>query len=109
MGPVLPPAGATTISVVAVAPVIVAAAPVKETILSAIFVLKLVPVIITVVLGGPEAGLMLVTVTTGLTAFLVQPERPVKMIIDIRVVKLVVSMCLERIRVVVKRPGYSSH
>ena len=58
IGPVVPPAGATTVSVVAVAPVIVAAAPVKETALSAIFGLKLVPVMVTVVFAGPLVGLI---------------------------------------------------
>src|SRR5664279_2101928 len=60
--PVVPAAGAVTVSEVAVALLTVAATPLNFTVLSVGVVLKLVPVIVTTVFTGPIAGLMDATV-----------------------------------------------
>jgi hypothetical protein len=63
--PLVPPAGAATVTLVAVADCTVAAVPLNLTVLSVVVVLKLVPVIITTVPAGPDTGLMAVTVGGG--------------------------------------------
>jgi hypothetical protein len=60
--PVVAPAGTDVVMLVAVLAVAVAVVPLKRTVLFAGVVLKFVPVIVTVVPSGPEAGVKLVIV-----------------------------------------------
>ena len=56
--PVVPFAGAVTVNWVALALVTVAATPLKVTVLSVGVVLKFDPLMVTIVLAGPDVGLM---------------------------------------------------
>jgi hypothetical protein len=64
-GPVVAPVGTATVSDVAVAVVTVARVPLNLTVLFAGVALKFDPVMLTVVPGQPEVGIMLVTVGAG--------------------------------------------
>ncbi len=77
MGPVAAPAGAGTVSCVAVAEVARACPPLKLTSLSIAVGLKFVPVIVTMVPTGPLVGVKLVMVGRGTVKLLLeQPDWP---------------------------------